>query len=89
MTSAALNATDIASIGITNQRETTVVWNKTTGKPYHNCIVWNDTRTTSICEQIAGENKNKFREMTGLPVASYFSASKLIYLLETVPGLLL
>lgn len=78
----------IVSIGITNQRETTIAWNKTTGAPYHKAIVWNDTRTESICERIAGAGGNdRFREKTGLPIASYFSASKLLYLLENMPGL--
>lgn len=78
----------LETIGITNQRETTVVWNKQTGKPYHNAIVWNDNRTGDICNRISREGgKDKFRSKTGLPVATYFSASKLVYLLDTVPGL--
>lgn len=78
----------IVSVGITNQRETTVVWNKRTGTPYHNAIVWNDTRTNAICDQISKNGgADRFREKTGLPVASYFSATKLMYLLETVPNL--
>lgn len=78
----------IVSIGITNQRETTVAWNKTTGAPYHKAIVWNDTRTENICERIAKNGgTDRFREKTGLPIASYFSASKLLYLLENVDGL--
>lgn len=78
----------IVSVGITNQRETTVVWNKKTGAPYHNAIVWNDTRTNAICDQISKHGgADRFREKTGLPVASYFSATKLMYLLDTVPNL--
>ena len=78
----------IVSIGITNQRETTIVWNKNTGKPYHRAIVWNDTRTSEICDEIAETGgRDKFRDKTGLPVASYFSASKLMYLLKNVPEL--
>lgn len=78
----------IETIGITNQRETTVVWNKNTGAPYHNAIVWNDNRTGDICNYLSAEHgKDRFRSKTGLPIATYFSASKLVYLLETVPGL--
>ncbi|KAJ1426919.1 glycerol kinase, partial [Ochromonadaceae sp. CCMP2298] len=77
----------VVAIGITNQRETTVVWNKHTGQPYHNAIVWNDTRTEDICLELSQGDADKYREKTGLPIASYFSASKLIYLLRTVPGL--
>lgn len=78
----------IVSIGITNQRETTVVWNRDTGIPYHRAIVWNDTRTGDICEKISKVGgSDRFREKTGLPIASYFSATKLMYLLETIPEL--
>lgn len=79
---------DIAAIGITNQRETTVVWNKKTGKPYYNAIVWQDTRTE---DDVTALEKNggpdQFREITGLPVATYFSGLKLKWLLENVKGL--
>jgi glycerol kinase len=79
----------VVAVGITNQRETTIVWDKDNGAPYHNAIVWNDTRTAKICERLIERfgSKDYFREKTGLPIASYFSASKLIYLLESVPGL--
>jgi glycerol kinase len=79
----------VKGIGITNQRETTIVWNKHTGKPYHNAIVWNDVRTSDICEEISNRmgSRDCFRTLTGLPIASYFSASKLIYLLSNVPDL--
>lgn len=85
----------IVAVGITNQRETTVVWNKNTGKPYHNAIVWNDTRTTGICEKYSSHpctftkkvGKERFREKTGLPLSTYFSVTKLRYLLDTVPQL--
>jgi glycerol kinase len=88
MKQASLTSTDIVSIGITNQRETTVVWNKRTGLPYHNAIVWNDSRTAAICESIARiGGKDRFRPKTGLPLNPYFSASKLNYLLDTVSGL--
>ena len=83
-----LDHVDVKTIGITNQRETTVVWNKTTGIPFHNAIVWNDTRTTSICERLSSEKgTNCYRSLTGLPLAPYFSASKLMYLLENIPNL--
>lgn len=80
---------EVVAVGITNQRETTVVWNKDTGKPYSYAIVWNDTRTAKVCEGLVDKfgSKDYFREKTGLPIASYFSASKLLYLLSTVPGL--
>jgi glycerol kinase len=78
----------IKTIGITNQRETTIVWNKDTGLPYHNAIVWNDCRTASICEKLSEIGGiDRYRSRTGLPIATYFSASKLVYLLDTVPGL--
>ena len=81
-------AKDISSIGITNQRESTVVWNKKTGKPYHNVIVWNDIRTADICKRIeTNGGKDQYRAKTGLPVVSYFSLSKLLYLLDKVPNL--
>ena len=89
MHKASLSSNDIAAIGITNQRETTVIWNKKTGQPYHNAIVWNDLRTTSICDTLAQQpgGKERFRAKTGLPLAPYFSATKLMYLLDTVEGL--
>lgn len=80
----------ICSIGITNQRETTIVWNKHTGAPYSRAIVWNDTRTASISDELAEQangNRDRFRAKTGLPLASYFSATKLIYLMRAIPGL--
>ena len=72
------SATDLAAIGITNQRETTVVWDRRTGKPYTNAIVWQDTRTAEICDQmIASDGQDRFREQTGLPLATYFSGPKI------------
>lgn len=84
-----LKSSDIAAIGITNQRETTLVWNKHTGKPYHNAIVWNDNRTANICQKLmkGTDDINVYKQITGLPLAPYFSGTKLMYLLETVPGL--
>jgi glycerol kinase len=88
MEMAGLDAKDIAAVGVTNQRETTVVWNKKTGRPYHNALVWQDTRTDKICEELAGEEgQDRFREKTGLPLATYFSGPKIKWLLDNVPGL--
>jgi glycerol kinase len=72
----------IAAIGITNQRETTVAWNRTTGKPYYNAIVWDDTRTNSVAKHIAGDDINRLRPHTGLPIASYFAGTKVKWLLD-------
>ena len=85
---AGLTATDIAAIGITNQRETTVVWDKATGRPVYNAIVWQDTRTDSLVKQL-GEmvGPERFRERTGLPLATYFAGPKLLWLLDNVDGL--
>lgn len=82
------HATDIAAIGITNQRETTVVWNKKTGKPYYNALVWQDTRTTDLVIRYEKEGGlNQFRDITGLPVSTYFSGLKLKWLLDNVEGI--
>jgi glycerol kinase len=79
---------NLAAVGITNQRETTLVWNRTTGKPYHPAIVWQDTRTDKICNQLAQEGgQDRFRDITGLPLATYFSGPKITWLLENVAGL--
>lgn len=85
---ASARSEDIAAIGITNQRETAVVWNRRTGKAYYNAIVWQDTRTRE--EVTRYEEKgglDQFRAITGLPVATYFSGLKLKWLLENIPGL--
>lgn len=80
-------AGDIAAIGITNQRETTVVWNKETGKPYYNAIVWQDTRTKQICDMLsANGGQNRFRASVGLPLSTYFSGPKIRWILDKVPG---
>ncbi|RPH50266.1 MAG: glycerol kinase [Desulfobacteraceae bacterium] len=77
---------DIAAIGITNQRETTVVWNKKTGRPINNAIVWQDTRTAGICAVFAGQGgQNRYRTKTGLPLATYFSGPKIKWLLDNIP----
>lgn len=79
---------DIAAVGITNQRETTVVWNRRTGKPYYNAIVWQDMRTADLVAQFSvEEGQDRFRPQTGLPLATYFSGLKLKWLLDNVPGL--
>ncbi len=78
---------DLAAVGITNQRETTVVWDRA-GTPLHPAIVWQDTRTDDLCRALAGsEGADRFREATGLPLATYFSGPKLRWLLEQVDGL--
>lgn len=80
---------DLAAVGITNQRETTVVWNRNTGKPYYNAIVWQDTRTSALCDQLAKKGGiDRFRAKTGLPLATYFSGPKIRWILENVPGVL-
>jgi glycerol kinase len=77
---------DLAAIGITNQRETTVLWDARSGLPLHNAIVWQDTRTETLVTQFGAEGgKDRFRAQTGLPLASYFSALKLKWLLDTIP----
>ncbi|WP_336249846.1 glycerol kinase GlpK [Stomatohabitans albus] len=81
------NKDQIAAIGITNQRETTVVWDKNTGKPVYNAIVWQDTRTQKICDRLAGdEGPDKYKKKVGLPLATYFSGPKVIWILENVEG---
>jgi glycerol kinase len=87
MAEARLKASDLAGIGITNQRETTVLWNKKTGKPLHNAIVWQDTRVADEMSKFAKELGDAFfRSRTGLPLSTYFSALKLGWLLENVSG---
>lgn len=79
---------DINSLGVTNQRETTVVWDRNTGQPFHNAVVWQDTRTRDICASLARSGgQDRFRPQTGLPLATYFSGPKLAWLLQHVPGL--
>jgi glycerol kinase len=78
---------DLAAIGVTNQRETTVIWEKATGRPIHNALVWQDTRTADICARLAAAGgQDRFREKTGLPLATYFSGPKIAWLLDQVPG---
>jgi glycerol kinase len=83
-----LQATEIAAIGITNQRETAIVWDKATGKPVHNAIVWQDTRSQSIIDRWADDpHAQSWRKTTGLPLATYFSASKIVWMFDNIPGL--
>jgi glycerol kinase len=82
-----LSAGDLAAVGITNQRETTVVWDRTTGQPIHNAVVWQDTRTDRICNELAADGgQDRFRGTTGLPIATYFSGPKIKWLLDNVDG---
>ncbi|MFL7794165.1 MAG: glycerol kinase GlpK [Anaerolineae bacterium] len=83
-----ISPAEIAGIGITNQRETAVVWDPTTGEPLCNAVVWQDTRTRELCQQLIADGlEPTFRRKTGLPVATYFSGPKLKWLLDHVPGL--
>jgi glycerol kinase len=78
---------DVAALGITNQRETTVVWDRNTGEPVFNAIVWQDTRTDKICEELAQDGgQDRFRLKNGLPIATYFSGPKVRWILENVDG---
>ena len=85
---AGLSRADVAAIGITNQRETTLLWEAGSGEPVHPAIVWQDTRTDRLIAELAGdEGPDRFRDRCGLPLATYFSAPKIRWLLDTVPGL--
>ena len=82
-----LSTSDLAAVGITNQRETTVVWNRKTGTPVHNAIVWQDTRTDRICDELARDGgQDRFRQKVGLPLATYFSGPKIKWIIDNVPG---
>ena len=81
-----LKVTDLAALGITNQRETTVVWSKSTGEPVSNAIVWQDTRTDAICRDLGLEGgQDRFRAITGLPLSTYFSGPKIRWILQNIP----
>ena len=83
-----ITPSDLAAVGITNQRETTVVWSKATGRPVHNAIVWQDTRTERIVRELGGpQGQDRFRDLCGLPLATYFSGPKVRWILDTIPGL--
>ncbi|MGW7329878.1 glycerol kinase GlpK [Streptomyces sp. NPDC054840] len=85
---AEITAADVKAVGITNQRETTVLWDRHTGEPVHNALVWQDTRTDALCKEL-GRNvgQDRFRRETGLPLASYFAGPKARWLLDNVEGL--
>jgi glycerol kinase len=90
MVGAGLNkvkVSDLAAVGVTNQRETTVVWERSSGRPVHNAIVWQDTRTDQICNELASDGgQDRFRAKTGLPIATYFSGPKIKWILDNVDG---
>jgi len=78
---------DVVAVGITNQRETTVVWDKNTGEPVYNAIVWQDTRTQSIVDRLASDGGvDRFKDTVGLPLSTYFAGTKIVWILENVPG---
>ena len=82
-----VSPSEIAAIGITNQRETTLIWDKNTGKPIHNAIVWQDRRTADICDQLKADGYEDYvRQNTGLVIDAYFSGTKVKWLLDQVPG---
>ena len=84
---AQINRHEIASVGITNQRESAVVWDKNTGEPVYNVIVWQDTRTQKICDRLAGEDgPDKYKDRVGLGLATYFAGPKVAWILENVAG---
>ena len=83
-----ISSSEIAAIGITNQRETSIIWDKNTGTPVHNAIVWQDLRSDYICSSLKKEKgQDRFKDKTGLPIATYFSATKIMWLLDNVEGL--
>ncbi|MDQ3697346.1 MAG: glycerol kinase GlpK [Gemmatimonadota bacterium] len=84
---AGVSASNLAAVGVTNQRETTVVWEKDTGKPVHNALVWQDTRTDQICNKLARSGgQDRFRKKVGLPLATYFSGPKIKWILDNEKG---
>ena len=83
---AGLTSADIAALGITNQRETTIAWDRTTGEPIYNAIVWQDRRTSDVCDALARSGAaEQVRTKTGLPIDPYFSATKIAWLLDNLP----
>ncbi len=88
LSTAGVRAGEIISIGVTNQRETTLVWDRISGMPYYNAIVWQDTRTRPLCDELAENGgQDRFRSKVGLPLATYFSAPKIRWLLDNIPHL--
>ena len=82
-----INGKDIAAIGITNQRETTIVWDAETGQPVHKAIVWQDRRTSAFCDELKARGMvDRIREKTGLIIDAYFSGTKIKWILDNVPG---
>ncbi len=82
-----IQLSDLAAVGVTNQRETAVVWDRSTGQPVHNAIVWQDTRTDQICNELSADGgQDRFRTTTGLPIATYFSGPKIKWILDNVDG---
>ncbi|HBX82408.1 MAG TPA: glycerol kinase, partial [Propionibacteriaceae bacterium] len=86
LSDAQVNKDSIVAVGVTNQRETTVVWNKETGQPVYNAIVWQDTRTAKIVDELGGGNQDKYKARVGLPLATYFSGPKVKWILDNVDG---
>ena len=86
LSGASINHQQIAAVGITNQRETTVVWDKNTGEPVYNAIVWQDTRTAKIVDELGGGDQDKYKARVGLPLATYFSGPKVKWILDNVEG---
>ena len=86
LSKASLNKDNIHAVGVTNQRETAVVWNKETGEPVYNAIVWQDTRTGKIIEELGGGDQDKYKARVGLPLATYFSGPKVKWILDNVEG---
>ncbi len=77
---------EVAAVGITNQRETTVIWDRSTGEPVYNAIVWQDTRTQAIVDRLADGDPDRYRAATGLPLSTYFAGTKIVWILENVDG---
>jgi glycerol kinase len=86
MRNANIAAHDLAAIGVTNQRETTIIWNPKNGRPWYNAIVWQDTRTDQLIKALTAEQAQFIRSRTGLPPATYFSGAKIQWILDNVPG---
>ena len=86
LANAQVNKENLAAVGVTNQRETTLVWDKNTGEPVYNAIVWQDTRTAKIVDELGGGDQDKYKEKVGLPLATYFSGPKVKWILDNVEG---
>ncbi|MCE1179038.1 MAG: glycerol kinase GlpK [Micrococcales bacterium] len=87
MSRAEINRRQVAAVGVTNQRETAIVWDRHTGRPVYNAIVWQDTRTQAICDRLAGDaGADRYKDVCGLPLATYFSGPKVAWILENIEG---